>query len=162
MANLRLASGKVPQIMGLVSSFALWSCGAASDRLPPEQQSRDATASEGDPGADDDDGAGDGTDDGPVDADGTPLALARDAAVSATWQELGTPGASNRPDLTGTPGGWLALSQRTVGDARAPSAWESYLYRSTDGIRWHNVHISDETDNPWLRGVAYAAGRYVP
>lgn len=155
MANPRLTSGRLTNSFGLVAGAALWSCGAATDRPPLDQQTRDETASEGGPGAQGDDGAnGDG--------DGvTPPALSREAALAATWQELGVPGASNGPDLASTPSGWFALSQRTVGDAKAPSAWESHLYRSSDGIRWQSVPISDETDNLWLRGVAYGAGRYV-
>jgi hypothetical protein len=79
----------------------------------------------------------------------------------AKWQELGVPGASNGPDLASTPSGWFALSRRSVGDAKAPAAWESYLYRSADGVRWQAVRVSEETDNLWLRGVAYGAGQYV-
>jgi hypothetical protein len=141
--------------LGLVTGAALWSCGAASDRPPLDQQTRDETASEIEPGAQGDDGensASDGT---------TPTVLSRDAALAATWQELGLPAATTAPDLASTPRGWFALSQRTVGDERAPSAWESYLYRSSDGIRWASVPVSDETDDLWLRGVAYGAGRYV-
>ena len=82
-------------------------------------------------------------------------------AQDATWQELGVPGASNRPALAATPTGFLALSQRQLGDAKAPSAEESYLYRSTDGIRWQQVELSLNNENLWLRGVAYGAGHYV-
>jgi hypothetical protein len=133
--------------VGLVTGAALWSCGAASDRPPLDQQTRDETASELEPGVQGDDGAA--------------TAVSREDALAATWQELGVPGPCNWPDLASAPSGWFALSQRGVGDARAPSAWESHLYRSSDGIRWQSVHISDEADNLWLRGVAYGAGRYV-
>jgi hypothetical protein len=84
-----------------------------------------------------------------------------EAAREANWLELGVPGVSNRPALASSPSGWLALSRRSVGDARAPSGWESYLYRSNDGVRWQKVEVSDHNDNLWLRGVAYGAGRYV-
>jgi hypothetical protein len=83
------------------------------------------------------------------------------AALGGTWQELGVPGASILPALASTPSGWLALSRRSVGDARAPSASESYLYRSNDGIRWQQVALSDRNEDLWLRGVAYGNGRYV-
>lgn len=82
-------------------------------------------------------------------------------ALNATWQELGVPGTSNRPALASTPVGFLALSQRSVGDSRAPSARESHLYRSADGVRWERVEVSNENQNLWLRGVAYGAGHYV-
>jgi hypothetical protein len=140
-------------VLGLFTGAALWGCGAATDRSPPDRQTLDETTREVEPGANGDEGA---------DGDGAGSSgLSRAAAVAATWQELGLPAASSGPDLAATPTGWFALSRRTVGDARAPSAWESYLYRSSDGIRWRMVHISDQTDNLWLRGVAYGAGRYV-
>jgi hypothetical protein len=104
----------------------------------------------------------DGTDTGGgQDGSGATRPLQREAALTATWQELGIPGVTHSPDLARTPSGWLALSRWAVGDQRAPSSWESVLYRSTDGIRWQDVDISDENDNLWLRGVAYGAGHYV-
>jgi hypothetical protein len=84
-----------------------------------------------------------------------------DAALGATWQELGVPGVGNRPALASTPRGWFAVSRRSVGDGKAPSAWESYLYRSADGVGWQRVEISAQNENLWLRGVAYGAGHYV-
>ncbi len=141
MGKLRLGSGALATILGLSTSAALGSCGGATEP-PLGQQARDATNPGGDPGA-------------------TAPALPREVAVASTWQELGVPGAGNRPDLASAPSGWFALSQRSVGDTRAPSAWESYLYRSEDGIRWQVVNVSDVTDNLWLRGVAYGAGHYV-
>jgi hypothetical protein len=159
MANAWLGSGPHAKILGLVTGALLWSCGAASDRPPLDQQTGDQTTPEGEPGVHGDDGV-DGVDD-PDGAGATPPAFSRTAALAATWQELGLPAASNGPDLASTPSGWFALSRRSVGDARAPSAWESYLYRSSDGIRWQSVRVSDETDDLWLRGVAYGAGRYV-
>jgi hypothetical protein len=92
---------------------------------------------------------------------GTAAPLLGEGGLEATWQELGVAGVSNRPDLASTPAGWLALSRRFVGDPRVPSAEESYLYRSSDGIRWQRVEVSDRNDDLWLRGVAYGAGRYV-
>ena len=82
-------------------------------------------------------------------------------ATEATWQELGLASVSNGPAVAATPLGYLALSRRSVGDAKAPSAWESYLYRSTDGVRWQQVTVSNDNDDLWLRGVAYGNGHYV-
>lgn len=144
MAHPQLGAASLATI--LVGSVASWSCGAATDRPATDQQTRDETSFDATRGDD---------------ADGALPAITRGAALTATWQELGVPGASNGPDLASTPSGWFALSQRTVGDARAPSAWESHLYRSPDGISWQAIRVSDETDNLWLRGVAYGAGRYV-
>jgi hypothetical protein len=90
----------------------------------------------------------------------TPPALG-DAALGATWQELGVPGVGNRPALASTPSGWLSVSRRSVGDPKAPTTNETYLYRSTDGIRWRRFEVSDRNDNLWIRGVAYGAGHYV-
>ncbi|HTV18580.1 MAG TPA: hypothetical protein VMG12_07920 [Polyangiaceae bacterium] len=155
----RLGSVSFVSLFGLVAGVSLCSCGAATDRPALDQQTREATGSESDPGASGDGSAdGDGSTNGG--GSGAP-ALDREAALAATWQELGVPGASNGPDIASTPSGWFALSQRTIGDARAPSAWQSYLYRSPDGIRWQSVAISDQADNLWLRGVAYGGGHYV-
>jgi hypothetical protein len=150
MAKLQLESGSLARILSLITGVTLWSCSAATDGPASNQQRRDETRSEAGPGALGNEGGAT-----------TWPALTRDAALVATWQELGVPGASNGPDLASTPSGWFALSQRSVGDAKAPSAWESYLYRSLDGIRWQAVRVSDETSNLWLRGVAYGAGHYV-
>lgn len=87
--------------------------------------------------------------------------LLPEGAAQATWQELGVASASHGPALAATPAGYFALSQRSVGDAKAPSAWESYLYRSTDGVHWQQVPVSNDNGNLWLRGVAYGAGHYV-
>jgi len=147
MAHFRHGSAALAGILGLVGSVPLCSCGGASEGLPSARQSHDETGAEGARGNEN--------------VGATSPVLTRDAALAATWQELGVPGAGSRPDLASTPSGWFALSQRSVGDAKAPSAWESYLYRSPDGIRWQAVRVSDETDNLWLRGVAYGAGQYV-
>jgi hypothetical protein len=84
-----------------------------------------------------------------------------EGALEATWRELGVAAANAGPALAATPTGFMALSQRSLGDARVPSAWESHLYRSTDGIRWDRVTVSADNDTLWLRGVAYGAGHYV-
>src|SRR5687767_3852221 len=101
MAYPCLGSGPLAKALSLVTGAALWSCGAASDRPPLDQQTRDETASDLERGVQGDDGAS--------------SAVSRDDALAATWQELGVPGTSNRPDLASTPSGWFALSQRTVG-----------------------------------------------
>jgi hypothetical protein len=145
MAKHRRECAWVAGFLGLSSSAALPGCGAAAERLSPDAQ-----------------GGGAGFEVYPGnDAAAPPPALEREAALAATWQELGVPGAGNRPDLASTPSGWLALSRRGVGDSRAPSAWESYLYRSLDGIRWQSVTIAEDNTHLWLRGVAYGAGHYV-
>ena len=84
-----------------------------------------------------------------------------EGALDQTWRELGVPAASNGAALAATPTGYFALSQRQLGDAKAPSGWESHLYRSTDGIRWQRVALSNDENNLWLRGIAYGAGHYV-
>lgn len=81
--------------------------------------------------------------------------------AGSSWQELGVPGAGSRPALAIAPTGFYALSQRSLGDSKAPSAWESHLYRSTDGIRWQRVSVSGANTDLWLRGVAYGGGNYV-
>jgi hypothetical protein len=150
MAHLQVGSRSLARIVSLATGVTVWSCGAATDVPSSDQRIRNATSAEAAPGAQ------------PIEGHATSSpGLTRETALGATWQELGIPAASNGPDLASTPSGWFALSQRSVGDARAPSAWESYLYRSSDGIRWQAVHVSDETDNLWLRGVAYGEGQYV-
>ena len=91
--------------------------------------------------------------------DAAPL-LPADLAGS-TWQQLGVATSSYLPDVIATPSGFMALSQRGIGDARAPSARESHLYRSQNGIDWEHVDISPDNSNLWLRGLAYGNGRYV-
>jgi len=125
-------------LLGFWGAFGSWACGGDAQR--------DAAA----PGSD-----------GALTNEATEVVALPDEALNATWQELGVPGASNRPALAATPSGYFALSRRQLGDAKAPSGWESHLYRSTDGIRWQRVEVSADNGNLWLRGVAYGAGRYV-
>ncbi|HWO08379.1 MAG TPA: hypothetical protein VNN80_02835, partial [Polyangiaceae bacterium] len=124
-------------LLGLCGASGLCSCGTAAERDAATQSSA-----------------------GALENDRAEAALPEEA-LNATWQELAVPGASNRPALASTPVGFLAVSRRTVGDTRAPSAWESYLYRSSDGIGWQRVEVSADNSNLWLRGVAYGAGHYV-
>jgi hypothetical protein len=133
-------------LCGWLALMSAWSCSGATMREPGESLLTADLATEVYPGAN-----GQAT---------TPPALGA-AALEATWQELAVPGATLSPALASTPSGWLALSRRSVGDPKAPSAWESYLYRSTDGIRWQQVALSERNEDLWLRGVAYGNGRYV-
>lgn len=77
------------------------------------------------------------------------------------WRIIEVPAASNQPEIVHTPVGWLALSRRSLGDTRAPSAWQSVLYRSTDGVSWQSVPLDPGHDDLQLSGLAYGAGRYV-
>jgi len=77
------------------------------------------------------------------------------------WRIIEVPAASNQPEIVHTPLGWLALSRRSLGDARAPSAWQSVLYRSTDGVLWQSVPLDPGADDLQLSALAYGAGHYV-
>jgi hypothetical protein len=83
------------------------------------------------------------------------------AAWDATWRLLSLPAAGYSPVVARTPRGWISLSRRGVGDSRAPSALESYLYASADGVHWTQIPISAQNDNLSLRGAAYGGGQYV-
>jgi hypothetical protein len=132
------ASQTVGALWVMLGAAGLWSCGAATQS---DLENGATTLDLGEGGADAPD--------------------LGEEELGATWQELGVPGATLRPALAGTPNGWLAVSQRSVGDSRAPSAWESYLYRSRNGVAWQRVDVSEDNTNLWLRGVAYGAGHYV-
>ncbi len=79
----------------------------------------------------------------------------------AAWRLIEVPAAANAPVLVNTPSGWLALSRRAQGDAKAPSAWQSVLYRSADGVHWESMPLDPGHDDLQLSGLAYGAGRYV-
>jgi hypothetical protein len=79
----------------------------------------------------------------------------------AAWRMIEVPAAGNAPSIVSTPSGWLALSLRALGDQRAPSAWQSVLYRSRDGVHWQSLPLDPGSDDLQLRDLAYGAGRYV-
>lgn len=90
-----------------------------------------------------------------VAADAARLADMRGAA----WRLIEVPAATNQPSLVHTPIGWLALSSRAIGDGRAPSGYESALYRSQDGVHWEALPLDSDDVN--FRTLVYGAGRYV-
>lgn len=139
LAGMQAERKAAGALLGLCGALALWGCGAKDEPDSMADGSGEARGM----------GGGSGT-----------VSL-HEGALNGSWQELGVPGAGNRPALATTPTGYYALSRRSVGDSRAPSAWESHLYRSTDGICWQRVEVSDANDNLWLRGVAYGGGNYV-
>lgn len=92
--------------------------------------------------------------------------VAEDAALvadttGAAWRLIEVPAASNQPSLVHTPLGWLALSSRVIGDGRAPSGYESALYRSVDGVHWEALPLDVPDDDINFRTLAYGADRYV-
>lgn len=91
----------------------------------------------------------------------TPPAAVGDADAGGAWRVIEVPAATNQPSIVSTPSGWLALSRRSLGDARAPSAWQSVLYRSRDGVHWQLVPLDPGSDDLQLGTLAYGAGRYV-
>lgn len=81
--------------------------------------------------------------------------------TGGAWRLIEVPAASNGPTIIQTPIGWLALSRRSLGDARIPSGWQSVLYRSTDGVHWQAVPFAPGRDDLALSDIAYGNGRYV-
>lgn len=72
---------------------------------------------------------------------------------TSEWRQLALPDARDSElGITRTPDGWLLV-------ASAGGANGSYMYRSSDGVRWARVHLPD--DEGRLTGVAYGRGRYV-
>jgi len=135
----RRLAARPSQLLLVCISLGLSACGGAAEQSGPPRSSEEDIAN----------------------AVGDEAPALPPGALEATWQELGVAAASNGPAVAATPIGYLALSQRSVGDAKAPSAWESYLYRSTDGVLWQQLAVSNDNDNLWLRGVAYGSGHYV-
>lgn len=86
-------------------------------------------------------------------------ALADD--TGGAFRVIEVPAASTQPSIVKSPLGWLALSSRQLGDARAPSGYESVLYRSTDGVHWESLPFDLPHDDVELRSLAYGNGRYV-
>jgi hypothetical protein len=77
------------------------------------------------------------------------------------WRIIEVPAASNQPEIVHSPLGWLALSRRSLGDPRSPSAWQSVLYRSLDGVHWQSIPLDPGHDDLQLSALAYGAGHYV-
>lgn len=77
------------------------------------------------------------------------------------FRVIEVPAASNQADVIESPAGWLATSARPVGDSRAPSGYESVLYRSTDGVQWESLPMDLAGDDLQPTGLAYGGGRYV-
>jgi hypothetical protein len=72
---------------------------------------------------------------------------------TSEWRRLALPDPRlSARGITRTPGGWLLVSS-------GGRAFGSYMYRSSDGVRWTRVHLPD--DGVDLTGVAYGGGRYV-
>jgi hypothetical protein len=72
---------------------------------------------------------------------------------TSEWRRLALPDPRlSELGIARTPGGWLLVSS-------AGGASSSYMYRSSDGVRWTRVHLPD--DGGRLTGVAYGRGRYV-
>src|SRR5690606_34630176 len=67
----------------------------------------------------------------------------------------------NAPALLRTPSGWLALSQRNMGQGRVVGEWQSALYRSLDGVRWHALPLAPGRSELSVMDMAYGDGRYV-
>jgi hypothetical protein len=80
--------------------------------------------------------------------------------TGGAWRIIEVPTASNEPRIVKSPLGWLALSRRSIGDTRAPSGYESVLYRSTDGVHWTSLPLGAEAKNKQFWGLAYGAGTY--
>jgi len=96
-------------------------------------------------------------------------AAARAAGESATgadptggaWRVIEVPALSNAPRVVSSPIGWLALSNRPIGDSRAPSGYQSVVYRSRDGVHWALLSLGQEAESNQFWGLAYGSGRYV-
>jgi len=72
---------------------------------------------------------------------------------TSEWRRLALPDPRiSDLGIARTPAGWLLVSS-------AGGAFGSYMYRSSDGVRWTRVHLPD--DGVHLTGVAYGRGRYV-
>lgn len=90
----------------------------------------------------------------PIDASGT-------IDVSGgPFRIVEVPGLS-MPEIARTPAGWLALSMRSLGYGKAPSGYESALYRSRDGVHWELLPFDPAPEDPSFQDIAYGAGRYV-
>lgn len=77
------------------------------------------------------------------------------------WRLIEVPTITTRPSVVSAPIGWLSLSSRALGYAKAPSGWINVLYRSEDGVHWELVPLGSAYNDLELRDLAYGAGRYV-
>ena len=92
-----------------------------------------------------------------------------DATLGAHWQELANPSAPTGSYVFDTPLGWFSLSTRSFGpDSKVLTAFESYLYRSVDGVNWHLVSLpqggaatESVDDDLLLADMTYADGKLV-
>jgi hypothetical protein len=91
----------------------------------------------------------------------TPGAVGQVDTTGGAWRVIEVPALSSLPSIVSTPTGWLALSNRTLGDSRSPSGMESALYRSRDGVHWSLSPLESDRQDLFLRGLAYGAGHYV-
>ena len=110
----------------------------------------------------------------PVDQSGTtpePLVVPElsDVTLGARWQQLASPSPTTDSEVFRTPLGWFSLSARPFSsDGKANFAFESYLYRSLDGVNWHLVSLPNDpaaaapaTNNLLLGDMTYATGKLV-
>jgi hypothetical protein len=81
--------------------------------------------------------------------------------LSKPWTLLYVPHGSGVERVLETPHGFQALSREFVGDGKAPSGVNSYLYQSSDGVRWRLIHLERRREVFGLRGIAYGTGRWV-
>ncbi|HEX2734821.1 MAG TPA: hypothetical protein VHM70_24615, partial [Polyangiaceae bacterium] len=79
----------------------------------------------------------------------------------AAWRVIEVPALGNEPRVVHTPDGWLALSNRTLGDGKAPSGYDAALYQSADGVHWTRLKLSFVTNDVQVEGLAYGNGTYV-
>ena len=91
------------------------------------------------------------------------------AYLAREWQQLPNPHRGGGSRVLATPLGWFSLSSRAYGvDSRVPSGFESYLYRSEDGVHWRLVPLPqggpsspELEDDLMLDELCYAGGKLV-
>lgn len=81
--------------------------------------------------------------------------------IGGAWRMIEVPQLGSSRGLVASRVGWLAVSFRQLGDARAPSLSQSVLYRSTDGVRWEALRVAESHDGVMWRGVAQGNGTYL-
>lgn len=80
--------------------------------------------------------------------------------TGGAWRVFEVPTLGGTPSLVETPLGFLALSSRSVGDARAPSGYDNVLLLSVNGNLWQSTGV-DVGSDVRLSQIAYGNGRYV-